>query len=89
MRRAYRIERSPFQNARETWIDGETMLSNELHTAFHRLTANDDTLSKLSRDEASIERSFHRALYELDRRQSHRKGTPVENAVLFDLRRAI
>ena len=88
LRRAYRIERSLFQNARETWIDGETTLSSELHTSFHRLTENDDTLSKLSRYETGIERSFHRALFELEYQQSRRRGTAVENAALFDFRRA-
>ena len=44
-----------------------------------------DSLGKLSRYETSIERSLYKALHELERRQSARRGEPVPPPLAVDI----
>ena len=73
LRRAYRVESGLFERARSAWREGATEQTSEIDLVFLRLsTSNGDELGKLSRYEASIERSLRRALLDLERRQRRR-----------------
>jgi hypothetical protein len=56
-----------------------------LGQAFVRGVSGADALSKLSRYEASIERSYYRALHELQRRQLARQGEDVPAPLAVDV----
>jgi len=69
LRRVYRVESGLFSSRRKSWVAGQSSTTSEIDIVFGRLTSGEDELTKLSRYEASIERSLHRALRELDRRR--------------------
>ena len=50
-----------------------------------RLLPNEATLIKLSRYEASLERSLYKALHQLERLQAARTGQPVEPPIAIDV----
>ena len=79
LRRLGEIEAGIWTDAK---IDDDT-----LGVAFVRDSANANALSKLSRYETSMERSFYKALHELERRQAARQGkdVPVPLAVDIDV----
>ncbi len=52
---------------------------------FKRLTASSGTFIQLSRHETTIERSYHRALHDLERLQARRKGEVVMAPVALDI----
>ena len=56
-----------------------------LAIAFREAARQNDTLAKLSRYEVAIERSFYRALHELQRLQAARKGLDVSAPVVVDV----
>ena len=72
LRRVYRIETGMFSKARKLWAPTGPTLANDIETVYTRLSSQRDDLAKLSRYEASIERSLRRALLDLDRRQARR-----------------
>ena len=73
LRRAYRVESGLFERARSAWREGAAEQTSDIDLVFLRLsTSTGDELAKLSRYEASIERSLRRALLVLERRQRHR-----------------
>ncbi len=73
LRRAYRVESGLFERARTAWRDGAPEQTSDIDLVFLRLSSSSgDELSKLSRYEASIERSLRRALLDLERRQRRR-----------------
>jgi hypothetical protein len=49
-------------------------MATDIETVYTRLSSQRDDLAKLSRYEASIERSLRRALLDLERRQARRRG---------------
>jgi hypothetical protein len=70
LRRAYRVESGLFERARSAWREGATERTSDIDLVFLRLsTSNGDELGKLSRYEATIERSLRRAMQDLERRQ--------------------
>jgi hypothetical protein len=73
LRRVYRIETGMFSKARKLWAPTGPTLANDIETVYTRLSSQRDDLTKLSRYEASIERSLRRALLDLERRQARRK----------------
>ena len=50
-----------------------------------RLLPNEATLIKLSRYEASLERSLYKALHQLERLQAAPTGQPVEPPIAIDV----
>jgi hypothetical protein len=74
LRRVYRIETGMFSKARKLWAPTGPTMANDIETVYTRLSAQSDDLAKLSRYEASIERSLRRALLDLDRRQARRRA---------------
>jgi hypothetical protein len=74
LRRVYRIETGMFSKARKSWAPGGPTMAADIDTVYTRLSAQRDDLAKLSRYEASIERSLRRALLDLMRRQARRKA---------------
>jgi hypothetical protein len=74
LRRVYRIETGMFSKARKSWAPGGPTIATDIETVYTRLSSQDDNIAKLSRYEASIERSLRRALLDLERRQARRKG---------------
>jgi hypothetical protein len=77
LRRVYRIETGMFSKARKLWAPTGPTMANDIETVYTRLTSQRDDLAKLSRYESSIERSLRRALLDLDRRQTRRRGHSV------------
>jgi hypothetical protein len=70
LRRAYRVESGLFERARSAWREGATEQTSDIDLVFLRLsTSNGDELGKLSRYEASVERSLRKALLDLERQQ--------------------
>jgi len=53
--------------------------------AFIRISNNSDAFSKLSRYEATIERSMYRALHELQRLQASREGQEIPAPAVVDV----
>lgn len=74
LRRVYRIETGMFSKARKAWAPGGATMATDIETVYTRLSSQRDDLAKLSRYEASIERSLRRALLDLEHRQARRKG---------------
>jgi hypothetical protein len=74
LRRVYRIETGMFSKARKSWAPGGPTMTADIDTVYTRLSSQRDDLAKLSRYEASIERSLRRALLDLERRQTRRQG---------------
>ena len=74
LRRVYRIETGMFSKARKSWAPGGPTITQDIDTVYTRLSSQRDDLAKLSRYEASIERSLRRALLDLERRQARRRG---------------
>ena len=74
LRRVYRIETGMFSKARKLWAPTGPTMANDIETVYTRLSSQRDDLAKLSRYEASIERSLRRALLDLERRQARRKA---------------
>ena len=58
LRRIYRIETGLFAKARTSFQNGKRARTRDIELVFLRLTANDDVLAKLTRYEASLERSL-------------------------------
>lgn len=85
LRRVMRIEREMIADDQ----DGSEMdifnRGNTMGAAFSRDFANSDTYGKLTRYEASIERGIYKALHELQRLQSSRKGENVPAPVAVDV----
>ena len=82
LRRAYRIESGLFGRARTAWREGTTEQTSDIDLVFLRLsTSNGDELGKLSRYEASIERSLRKALLDLETRQRGRPQAQSEGPV--------
>ncbi|HZL59286.1 MAG TPA: hypothetical protein VFC38_06270 [Stellaceae bacterium] len=73
LRRSYRIEAALFENVRTDWTAESPALTSKIERLFVRVTAHEDQLSKLTRYEASHERSLQRALFTLERRQMRRR----------------
>ena len=82
LRRSYRIEVALFENVRKDWGTPSAARTTQIERLFVRVTAHEDQLSKLSRYEASHERSLQRALFALERRQMHHR-----DGILLDLDR--
>jgi hypothetical protein len=76
LRRVYRIETGLFRKARKAWGNGAAASSKEIAVVFLRLASQEDDLSKLTRYEISLERSFQRALRALEYLQATRGGRP-------------
>ena len=74
LRRVYRIESGLFSKARVSAHNGTLKRTRDIELVFLRLTSNDDTLAKLTRYEASLERSLYQATQELRSRQRCRHG---------------
>ncbi len=74
LRRVYRIETGLFGKARKSWTSGGPTMAIDIDTVYTRLSSQRDDLAKLSRYEASMERSLRRALLDLERRQARRRG---------------
>src|SRR5215468_7594764 len=74
LRRVYRIETGMFGKARKLWAPTGPTMANDIETVYTRLSSQRDDLAKLSRYEASIERSLRRALLDLERRQARRRA---------------
>jgi hypothetical protein len=55
------------------WAPGGATMATDIDTVYTRLSSQRDDLAKLSRYEASIERSLRRALLDLERRQARRR----------------
>jgi hypothetical protein len=79
LRRVYRIETGMFSKARKSWAPGGPTMATDIYT---RLSSQRDDLAKLSRYEASIERSLRRALLDLERRQARRKADDGADRIL-------
>lgn len=73
LRRVYRIETGMLSKARKSWVSGGPTMAADIDTVYMRLSLQSDDLAKLSRYEASIERSLRRALLDLERRQTRRR----------------
>jgi hypothetical protein len=73
LRRVYRIESGLFSKARVSAHNGTLKRTRDIELVFLRLTANDDTLAKLSRYEASLERSLLQATQQFLCRQLRRQ----------------
>ncbi len=63
-----------FSKARKLWAPTGPTMASDIETVYTRLASQRDDLAKLSRYEASIERSLRRALLDLDRRQARRRA---------------
>jgi hypothetical protein len=74
LRRVYRIETGLFSKARKFWTSGGPTTPTDIDTVYTRLSSQRDDLAKLTRYEASTERSLRRALLDLERRQVRRRG---------------
>jgi hypothetical protein len=83
LRRVYRIETGMFSKARKSWAPGGPALATDIETVYTRLSSQNDDIAKLSRYEASIERSLRRALLDLERRQARRKGSDAVDRTLL------
>jgi hypothetical protein len=83
LRRVYRIETGMFSKARKSWAPGGPTMATDIDTAYTRLSSQHDDIAKLSRYEASIERSLRRALLDLERRQAQRKGNDTVDRLLL------
>jgi hypothetical protein len=81
LRRSYRIEATLFENVRRNWSANNPDLTSKIGHLFVRVTAHEDQLSKLTRYEASHERSLQRALFALERQQGHRRDGVLFNIV--------
>jgi len=82
LRRAMRIEREMMEDDRnDTFSSSQKALGKALSYDF----ANYDTYGKFIRYEASIERGIYKALHELQRLQSARKGEEVATPVAVDI----
>jgi hypothetical protein len=57
-------------------------MATDIETVYTRLSSQHDDIAKLSRYEASIERSLRRALLDLERRQARRKGSDAIDRTL-------
>jgi hypothetical protein len=86
LRRVYRIETGMFSKARKSWAPGGPTMATDIETVYTRLSSQHDDIAKLSRYEASIERSLRRALVDLDRRQARRKGDDAVDRFLSTAR---
>jgi hypothetical protein len=75
LRRIYRIETGLFAKARTSFQNGKRARTRDIELVFLRLTANDDVLAKLTRYEASLERSLDQAMRELRCRQFSCRGS--------------
>jgi hypothetical protein len=82
LRRVYRIETGMFSKARKLWAPTGPTLANDIETVYTRLSSQRDDLAKLSRYEASIERSLRRALLDLERRQARRRDSDGAHQLL-------
>ena len=82
LRRVYRIETGMFSKARKSWAPGGPTMATDLDTVYTRLSSQRDDLAKLSRYEASIERSLRRALLDLERWQAWRKADDGAERIL-------
>jgi hypothetical protein len=70
------------------WVEATACQQNPVATlgdAYRRAAQGADTLSKLARYMAGIERSFYRALHELQRLQAARRGERVPPPLAADL----
>lgn len=74
LRRVYRIESGLFAKARTSFQNGKRARTRDIELVFLRLTANDDVLAKLTRYEASLERSLDQAMRGLRSRQFSCRG---------------
>lgn len=74
LRRIYRIDSGLFSKARVSGHNGKLTRTRDIELVFLRLTSGDDTLAKLSRYEASLERSLDYATRHLRSRQFTRRG---------------
>ncbi|HEV2546624.1 MAG TPA: hypothetical protein VGU20_04755 [Stellaceae bacterium] len=84
LRRVYRIETGMFSKARKLWAPTGPTLANDIEIVYTRLSSQRDDLAKLSRYEASIQRSLRRALLDLERRQARRrKGEELDRLFLI------
>ena len=81
LRRFERIEALMLQDGRVNWRGDEVGLSN----GFVGVCVNGDAFSKLSRYEAGVERTFFRALHELQRTQASRAGRAVSLPAVVDV----
>jgi hypothetical protein len=66
------------------FVEAQRASDTEFGLAFARRAASGDMFSKLSRYEASLERSLYRALHELQRRQASRAGEKLPTSVAVD-----
>ena len=82
LRRVYRIETGLFSKARKSWAPGGPTMATDIDTVYTRRSSQRDDLAKLSRYEASIERSLRRALLDLERRQARRRGDDEVGRIL-------
>ena len=69
LRRIPRIESGLFAKARVSATNGKLKRTRDIELVFLRLTSGDDVVAKLTRYEASLERSLHQAIVELRTRQ--------------------
>jgi hypothetical protein len=79
LRRVCRIESGLFSKARASVQNGKLKRTRDIELVFLRLTSHDDTLAKLNRYEASLERSLLRAIQHLMSRQARRRGTATSD----------
>jgi len=82
LRRAAGVERQVFQDERRHWQNYKDM---GLGYAFTHASVTGDAFSKLSRYEASLERSLFRSLHELQRLQAARLGQDVPLPAALDV----
>jgi hypothetical protein len=86
LRRIYRIESGLFSKARVSAQNGKLRRTRDIELVFLRLTSQDDTLAKLTRYEASLERSLHQAMQELRSYQIRRAATSAARHLLLATR---
>ena len=82
LQRIYRIESGLFSKARVSAHNGVLKRTRAIELVFLRLTSQEDDLAKLTRYEASLERSVQRGLMDLNgHRAARRRGHFFTDAV--------